>query len=234
MSTFGDANSACLIMVEFLQKYTQVLTQQIEAVQLQMEESAGSVMTAIQDLATSTEKKKQEADLVLEQTYLAPDAKTSALVDSIQKSTDDIFDQAFAEAALSEQKSDPVKDDSGLDMRRMGGLFSKHMESVSTLDDSVKHIVLNMVGAMSNSDIVKQRLDHLNVGMKAMHTGLANILVDLDSKLSPELIKDFRFRLLDYTYKTYTTEQEKNAFKEIFGASPSVMKAYAEDSRKVG
>lgn len=238
MPTWSDVNSASLLMVDFLQKYTLALAKQIDAVQQQMEGSASGVMLALQELSVSTEKKKQEAENALEQTYFAPDASTSAMVDTIQKSTDDIFEQAARELSGSTSAgATPVTEtsvDRGLDMRRMGGLFSKHMESVSTLDDSVKDIVMGMVGAMSNSDVVKQRLDHLAMAMKAMHVGLSNILVDLESRLTPELIADFKTRLLDYTYKTYTMEQEKDAFKAIFGASPAVMKAYAASGRKVG
>lgn len=229
MSTARDALSASLVMVDFLQKYTATLTKQIEAIQQQMDASVSGVMTAVQDLSMSTEAKKQEAERVLEQTYLAPDAGTAVMVDSIQKSTDDIFEQASKALAgdqPSQQLSPAATDDRGAEIRRMGGLFSKHMESISTLDDSVKDIVMGMVGSMSNNDVVKQRLDHINVTFRAMHVGIANILVDLDKRLSPAVIREFRENLLEYVYKSYTTEQERNAFKQVFGASPSVLRAY--------
>jgi len=236
MPTWSDLNEAGLLLVDFLQKFTLTLSRQIQAVQQEMEQSASGVMQSLQELSVSTEKKKEEAEMALEQAYFTPDANTSAMVENIQRSTDDIFEQAALEIELnssSQKTASTSTDDRGVDIRRMGGLFSKHMESVSTLDDSVREIVMGMVGAMSSSDVVKQRLDHLAMAMQAMHVGLSNILVDLDSRLTPELIADFRQRLLEYTYKTYTMEQEKNAFKEIFGASPSTLKAY-EASRKVG
>lgn len=237
MTTFMDANTASLLMVDFLQKYALAMTQQIEAVQKEMEESTCGVMMALQELSSSTENKKEEAEKVLEQTYFAPDTSTSAMVDSIQRSADDIFEQAASElanSAASVSQATTSTDDKGVDLRRVGGLFSKHMESMSTLDDSIKDIVMGMVGSMSNSDVVKQRLDHLIMSMRALHVGLSNILVDLDSRLNIATISDFKVKLLDYAYKTYTTEQEKDSFKEIFGAAPSVMKAYGETSRKAG
>lgn len=234
MSTHRDAMSASLIMVDFLQKYTEILSKQIEAVQLQMESSTSGVMVALQDLSASTEEKKLEAERVLEQTYLAPDAGTSAMVESIQKSTDDIFEQASRSVGheKSPQQFSPSVSDRGVDIRRMGGLFSKHMESVSMMDDSVKDIVLRMVGSMSNNDVVKQRLDHSVMVLRALHLGLSNILVDLETRLTPEFISEFRANLLDYSYKSFTTENERNTFKAIFGPPPSVIKAYSNAARK--
>jgi hypothetical protein len=229
VSTSRDTMSASLIVVGFLQKYTESLSKQIEAVQEQMDISVSGVMTALQDLSASTEDKKREAELVLEQTYLAPDANTSAMVDSIQKSADDIFEQA-TKSLSSPTSASPANIDGGADIRRMGGLFSKHMESMSTLDDSLKDIVLGMVGSMSNNDVVKQRLDHSMMSLRALHLGLANILVDLEGRLKVDVIRDFKENLLEYTYKSFTTEGERNAFKAIFGAPPSVQKAYSKTS----
>jgi hypothetical protein len=81
-------------MVGFLQKYTDVMTRQIQAIQTQVDESVIGVMQALQELSASTEKRKQEADSILEATYLAPDANTAHMVENIQKSTDDIFEDA--------------------------------------------------------------------------------------------------------------------------------------------
>lgn len=237
MSTSRDAMSASLLVVRFLEKYTEALSKQIEAVQQQMDTSVTSVMTALQDLSASTEDKKRQAELALEQTYLTPDASTSAMVDSIQQSADDIFEQAM-QSLSTPQTTQPAPvasaSDKGADIRRMGGLFSKHMESMSLLDDSVKEIVLSMVGAMSNNDVIKQRLDHSMMSFRALHLGLSNILVDLDARLNVESIREFKENLLNYTFKSFTTEAERNAFKSIFGAPPSVLKAYDQTTKKAG
>lgn len=237
MTTPRDAMSASLNVVSFLQKYTEVLSKQIEAVQLEMDVSVSSVMTALQDLSTSTEGKKREAEQVLEQTYFAPDANTTAMVDSIQQSADDIFEQAMQSLGASSPSqpashSSSSSADRGADIRRMGGLFSKHMESISTIDDSVKELVLGMVGSMSNNDVIKQRLDHSVMALRALHLGLANILVDLDERLKPGVIQEFKDNLLEYTFKSFTTEGERNAFKAIFGPPPSILKAYGTTTKK--
>lgn len=235
-------DSTGLMIVSFIQKFTMVLAKQIEAVQIEMDESATNVLNAIQDLAKSTESKKEQAEKALEAAYLSPDAGTQDLVSSIQKSTDDIFEQAAMEQAssgivgMAAESGGVAKNqvDTGVEIRRFGGLFSKHMESISTLDDSLQGVVMGMVGSMSNSDIVKQRLDHLITGMSAMHTGLSNILYDLNGTLNPALIADFKARMLEFTYSNFTMETEKAAFSELFGDPQGNGGLKALSNRKVG
>jgi hypothetical protein len=217
-------------MVSFLQKYTEVMNLQIQAIQEQVDESVGGVMKALQDLSTSTEARKKEADSILEATYLAPDANTAKMVDDIQKSTDDIFEQAQRAleqgSAAASPKAVAVTDTTS-DIRRMGGMFSKHMESISTMDDSMKDLVMTMVGSLSNTDVIKQRLDHIAEMLRAMNLGIGNVIVDLDNRLHSSVVENFKENLLDFSYKSYSIEEERDAFKAVFGAPPNILKAYS-------
>jgi hypothetical protein len=214
-------------MVSFLRNYTEAMTLQIDAIQSQVDSSVVNVMQSLQDLSASTETKKAEAEKALEATYLDPDAGTALMVESIQKSTDDIFEQAQRDELSDDVVvTSSAAADQADNVRRMGGLFSKHMESISTMDDSVRDLVLTMVGCLSNTDVVKQRLDHVAELMRAMNLGLGNVIVDLDARLNERAIGTFKDSLLDFTYKSYTIEEERAAFKQIFGAPPMVRKAY--------
>jgi len=214
-------------MVSFLRNYTEAMTLQIDAIQSQVDLSISNVMQSLQELSASTEQKKAEAEKALEATYLNPDAGTALMVESMQKSTDDIFEQA-QQAELSNEATVSVSasNDNSDDVRRMGGLFSKHMESMSTMDDSVRGLVLTMVGCLSNADVVKQRLDHIVELMRVMNLGLGNVMVDLDGRLNQNTIATFKDSLLDFAYKNYSIEEERTAFKRIFGAPPMVQRAY--------
>ena len=219
--------SAGFKMVNFLRSYTEAMTLQIDAIQVQIEDSVVSVMQSLQELSSSTEEKKAVAEKALEDTYLNPDIGTRLMVESIQKSTDDIFEQAKRSeisGGLSAANND--SQDITDNVRRMGGMFSKHMESMSTLDDSVRDLVFTMVGCLSNADVVRQRLDHVAELMRAMNLGLGDLIVDLDSRLDVRAIETFKDNLLDFSYKKYTVEEEKTAFKKIFGAPPMIRKAY--------
>ncbi len=214
-------------MVSFLRNYTEAMTLQIDAIQSQVDSSISNVMQSLQELSASTELKKAEAEKALEATYLNPDAGTALMVESMQKSTDEIFEQAQqAELSNDATVSFSASMDNSDDVRRMGGLFSKHMESMSTMDDSVRSLVLTMVGCLSNADVVKHRLDHIVELMRAMNLGLGNVIVDLDGRLNQTTIATFKDSLLDFAYKNYSIEEERTAFKRIFGAPPMVQRAY--------
>ena len=218
-----------LNMVSFLQKYTEALTLQIKAIQSEVENSVCNVMQGLQGLSLSTEQQKKEADRVLEATYLTPDKKTEMMVESIQKSTDDIFEQAQMTVTHSAVAGSPkafTVNDSASDVRRMGGMFSKHMESLSTMDDSMKDLVMTMVGSLSNADVIRQRLDHIAEMLHALDLGIGNVIVDLDSRLNLEVVANFKEKLLDFSYSIYSIEQERNLFKGIFGPPPRILRAY--------
>ncbi len=218
-----------LKMASFLQKYTEAMTLQIKAIQAEVDNSVGGVMQALQGLSLSTEQQKKEADRVLEATYLNPDAKTAMMVDNIQKSTDDIFEQAQMAVAQEASTGSPktvVVTDTTSDVRRMGGMFSKHMESLSTMDDSMKDLVMTMVGSLSNADVIRQRLDHIAEMLRAMDLGISNVIVDLDARLNLEVVESFKEKLLDFSYGIYSIEQERSLFKGVFGPPPSLVRAY--------
>jgi hypothetical protein len=218
-----------LKLVGFLQRYTEVMVLQLKAVQTDIDQSVGSVMQALQGLSSSTERRKQEADKVLETTYLNPDANTALMVENMQRSADEIFDLAQSAVAQGEPVDSPRSasmHDSSSDLRRMGGMFSKHMESLSTMDDSMKDLVMTMVGSLSNGDVIKQRLDHTVDMLRALNIGMGHVVSDLDTRMTRDVVARFREKLLDDAYGMYTVEQERDLFKRIFGPPPRLQRAY--------
>jgi hypothetical protein len=219
-------------MISFLQKYTEAMTLQINAIQAEVEGSVALIMKSLQDLSASTEQKKAEAEQVLDATYLAPTAQVKAMVESIQHSTDDIFDaaQKMMEAGNFDAGSAPemtVKV-SGDDMRRVGGMFSKHMESISTLDDSVQELLMAMMGNLSNSDVIQQRLEHIGQMLSLSTLGVGNIIADIPHRLTPEVVHTCKLDLLRTVYKCYTVEEERTAFKKVFGNSGEFIPAHVK------
>jgi hypothetical protein len=202
-------------IIVLLQQYCEVLARQTEASQKQMDSSTFEVMNAIYSLSQDSEKRKNEAEKLLEETYLAPTGNASELFSSVQSSTDDIFEQATLAITDTKQNLTQVEDKS-VDMRRLAGKFSKNMESLSTFDESIKSILLSMTGVLSNNDVISQKLEHIVMAIRAMHVGLANILVDIDDRLTEKTVKDFNELLLSYTYRTYTMESERDLYKTFF------------------
>jgi hypothetical protein len=217
--------------VGFLNGLSTSLKSQIEAIQLQLEDSSCKVFEALQTLSTSTEAKKKQAEASLDEAYFAPSSAQTAMIDSIQQSTDDIFEQA---SQLLQSSSTDFVDSSVVDsqngMRRLGGIFSKHMESLSTMDDSIKDLIMVMVGVTSSSDVVKQRFDHVAHTVGELNQVLSEVLSNLNLTLSPLEIQKYRERLLHSVYQGYTMETERNIFKEIFGATPSLINEFKRNS----
>ncbi len=217
-------------MISFLQKYTEAMTLQITAIQAELEGSVTLIMRSLQELSASTEQKKAEAELVLNATYLAPSDHVKAVVESIQHSTDDIFDAArkMVQSGKSDTVATPEQSIkvSGDDMRRVGGMFSKHMESISTLDDSVQDLLMSMMGNLSNSDVIQQRLDHIGQMLALSTLGVGNIIADIPQRLTSEVVHTCKQDLLNTAYKCYTVEEERTTFKKIFGADGQFVPAH--------
>ena len=178
-------------------------------------------MKEIDTISNATQRKKQEATAVITNTYLNPDEATKQVVANIQNSVDEVFNNAsagvtgapnarpMAVVATPQTHADAL--------RRHGGHFSKHMEALTTLDDEVKNMLMNMMGALSNDDVIGQRLEHIVQGVHALKAGLSYLLVDFSTRFNPGGVATFRNDLLDTTWKQYTMEEERDLFRKHFG-----------------
>jgi len=187
-----------------------------------MEETIDQVMSGISELSEELESKSQNAEKVLESTYLNPDQKTRDFVSSIQDSVDEVFQGAkdglrekFDQAGKEVEISSAVVDDR---LRRFGGRFSKYMEALSTMDQDIGQIIYKMISALSNDDVIRQRLEHLLLSVHGMQVGLSYVLTDFKTRFTMNEVSLLRKDLLAYTYQLYTSEQEKELFETIFRA----------------
>ena len=219
--------SAELRMVAFLQKYTDVMSLQIEAAQVQVDVSVEQVMRSIKELSISTGKQKSFAEHVIENAYLQPDPQTSSLLTTNQNSTDAIVEFARNSQSADSLSAHDYKSKEGEDeLRRMLGVFSKHMESMSTIDDDIRDILLTMVGCLSSADVMKQRLGHVTDILHAMTSHLSPVIENLDVQFDNQVVGSFKETLLDFVYRRYSVEEERADFKRVFGPPPKIIKAY--------
>ncbi|NRA45030.1 MAG: hypothetical protein HRU09_08760 [Oligoflexales bacterium] len=199
-------------IVNFLQKYTEVIELQLVGVRAMIEESVETVMSGINDLSKETAEKAQSATATLEKTYLEPDAKTKDLVSFIQDSVDGLINEA-------QQNKDPSQmETSVLDnqMRRFGGKFSKHMEALSSIDQEVSQILYKMVSSLSTDDVIRQKLEHICDSVHALQVSLSSVLVNFEESYKLKEVRKMKEDLLGYTFKLYTAEDEKVIFKQFF------------------
>ncbi len=219
MTASRETLNASMELVTFVTRYNQVLSKQLHAVQAMMAGTVETVMKSINDLSSATEVKKREAENALEQTYLSPDSDTVDLVKSIQNSVDDVFAAAAASISQGSAQQSQELEDHSVQLRRLGGQFSKHMESLSTLDDGVKAMLLSMMGALSADDVIRQRLEHIAMAISAMQVGLNYLLLDFDKRFNTSNVESFSKDLLDYTWRSYSMEEERDLFRRCY---PSV------------
>ncbi len=104
------------------------------------------------------------------------------------------------------------------ELLRTSGLYSKHLEAISTLDDEVKTILYQVIGVLSADDVMGQRLLHVIVSLNAMSVGIAEYMKAYNQHGSRDAFNTFRNRLLTRIYTTYTMIEEREIFHEVFGA----------------
>lgn len=207
--------------VLFINKFTEVIELQLAGVRSMIEQSVDHVMKGINDISTEIGERAQVADRALEQTYYDPDHKTQELVTSIQDSVDAVIENARAH--LHEDSVDELAPSSSLldnKLRRFGGQFSKYMEALSNIDKEAGMILYSMISALSNDDVIRQRLEHILMSVHGLQIGLSYVLIDFNSRFNLKEVDLLKKDLLAYTYKLYTSESEKEAFRDIFGSPP--------------
>ena len=199
-------------IVNFLQKYTEVIELQLVGVRAMIEESVETVMGGINDLSKETAEKAKSATSALESTYLDPDAKTKDLVSFIQKSVDGLIDEAQQNKEASQVESSVLDNQ----LRRFGGKFSKHMEALSSIDQEVSAVLYKMVSSLSNDDVIRQKLEHVCDSVHALQVSLSSVLVNFEDSYKLKEVKRMKEDLLGYTFKLYTAEDEKAIFTQFF------------------
>lgn len=217
MSTV-DKQQASRALIAFVRNFTDVLEKQLDEVRNTMREAVDGVMQGIMEISDKTAKKKAEANEVLVTTYINPDAEAMHTMNSVQDEVERVLEaaqrgEAVTPAAQPSGESDELRNK----LRRSAGLFSKHMEALETLDGELSGLLMRMMGLMSRDDVIAQRIEHVQQALQALQTSLSYILVDFDNRCKMADIERFTGELKSYVMKTYTMEEEKQIFREVFG-----------------
>ena len=101
---------------------------------------------------------------------------------------------------------------------RASGLFSKHMEAIATLDGEVRHVLFQVIGALSADDVMGQRLIHVISGLGIISRGTSEFMKGFPTLATRAGVGSFRDRILTEVYRGYTMEAEREIFHEVFGA----------------
>jgi len=206
-------------LVTFMRAYTDLLEKSLVNIQGSMRDTVEGVMKGINDISNKTAAKKREANEVLVTTYTNPDADAVKAMDSAQDEVNQIMNMAAAGAPAvpPAPQFTAVDGNAGGDtLRRSSGLFSKHMEAMETLDGDLQGMLMTMMGALSQDDVISQKIEHVTAALNALQTSLTYLLTDFSGRCNEEGVERFAKDLKAVVFRSYTMEDEKKIFYSVF------------------
>lgn len=234
MMTKDDRYSAGQILINFIHNYCQVLEAQLSAVSLQINETVLKLIDDVKEISANTAKEKEFAEGILEETYLNPADDIKSIVQSAQGEIDDLLEelqsshsgqepQAQSNNQIMQPTDKIVKNNGPQAAPRLMGQFSKHMEVLSSMDASMQNILFDIVGVLSQDDVLRQRLLHVTDVTRAISVALAYLLSDVSGRLDLHNVLKLQDDMLKFAWNRYTMESEKELFLKFF-AAPNLRK----------
>lgn len=200
-----DAFLSAKIMVDFVRDFIYLAEQQLLSIRKMMESIVGEIMTSVHAISSKADDKIGTASHVL-----------------VKDPGTDRFKNASADEAdehVTANESSESKGRASLEAKlmRSGGIFSKHMEVLGTMETEVQEVLIKVVGSVSMDDVMAQRLSHVTQSIKILRRGLSKVMKDNQNFRTQENVKRFRNEILTEVYLSYTAEEEKKIFHKIFG-----------------
>lgn len=209
-------------LVTFLSKFTLLIERELLAIRQNVVSTVEAVMDGIEEISSTVGKNKQDAEEILEFTYLNPDPETEILIEDVQKLADELIEGVYREVGtppgfpetVTTSKSEVVVQNR---LNRFNVKLEESLGRLKGLDSRVSSSVMGIVGALSSEDLIAQRLEHTILSLKSLQTGLSFLLIDYDQNCNSAEVERVTKSILTYTYRQYTTEEEKDCFVQIFG-----------------
>lgn len=213
MSKAIDKN-ASRALISFVRSFTDLQEKHLKGIHQTMRDTVDGVMQGIQQISDHTSQNKKKANEVLVSTYTNPDEDAKRAMDDVQDEVERVM--AEAKAGTASGPAPVESDELSLKVRRSAGFFSKHMEALETLDGSLQEMLLSMMGQLSRDDIISQRIEHVLMSLQGLQTSLTYILTDYENRCRDGEVQKFIDDLKAYTLRSYTMEEEKKAFYDVF------------------
>ncbi len=201
-----EAFLAAKVLVDFIRDLTSLAEQQLLAIRRLMEVTVQDVMSSVSNISSTADAKKNQASEVLVRDDHNNDFKKT--------STQDLDREGEVASAESLEKRRAFLESK---LRRAGGVFSKHMEALSTTDTEVQNLLIRVVGSVSMDDVMAQRLSHVIQAIYQLRSGLAKVVSHHRDYQTQKNVKQLRNEILTEVYCSYTAEEEKEIFHKIFG-----------------
>lgn len=180
------------ILIRFVTRFSGLLEKHLVSVRELMASTVQTVMEQaikMEQTSASTRKTAEER-FAASGGQVNEDATT--LVQGMQKVVTGLFEDA-REAA---QQNSPT--------------------ALKALDDKLSELAVNAMGALSSEDVMVQRIEHIILAARGLETTLSYLLIDFNKRNTPDRVSGFAEDLLDFTYRQYTSEDEKKEFLQVF------------------
>lgn len=223
----AEERDASEFLVGFLSNFTLLIERELLAIRQSVVSTVEAVMDGIEVISQTVEKNRRDADEILEFTYLYPDPETEVLLEDVQKLADELIDGVYREVEGAESDQPRLNPESVTSskpeiliqnrLNRFNVRLDDSKERLNLLDTQLNASVMRIVGALSAEDLIAQRLEHTILSLKSLQTGLSFLLIDYEERCRADEIEKVTASILTYTYRQYTTEEEKTRFNAIFG-----------------
>ncbi|RYZ92877.1 MAG: hypothetical protein EOP06_02875 [Proteobacteria bacterium] len=205
-------------IAEFLDRYVQLIEGELLDVRKNMIATIEEIMQSVLASSQVTERKRKDAAEIMEKIYLTPSESEMARSDIVQ----DLV------SAIIEQHDKGIPEEVVLDFplkEHEFGLTAKSLfDALESIDHHFKEATsfvtarsMEAMGALSREDLITQKLQHIRLSLSALETGLRYLLIDHERKLPRDEIERVIKEITHYTYRQYTSEDEKVRFARLFG-----------------
>lgn len=201
--------------INTLKNHMLLTIHQIDMIKVEFVKTEETVMENVLSIDQLTNKEKSNAEQLMIDTHLNPDQESEKHMLNAQASADEIF-----ESALNTEDSDPnstIEDcHNKAKNRRDAGKFSKNAEAISMLSEKLQHTLTNLVGALSEDDLIFQRLENVKDATNYMVMYLSNLDEKFESKFNDSQIKSAQFEILDTVNKRLVSTDETKLFEKFY------------------
>ncbi len=207
-------------LVQFIRCFTGLLERQLEVIQGMMQQATENVMKGamnIHSLATTT---KENAESLMLKTFIEPDASTSTMINDLQSAVTDVFEaatQKLSEGRNINELETPLAEKLAKQLTNVDTSLLPQ-EKMNEISQNVQNMIVEIMATLSAEDVMVQRIDHVVQALKGLETTLNYILLDYRLRGSQEHLSLLTQDLKAFTFRQYTSEEEKVEFLEFFPA----------------
>ncbi len=203
-------------IVEFYRDFVRLIEMQLIAVRSQVDDTVQTLMKSIDKVNKETTKVSNQAEKSLTDKFTNPDPEDATIIQRIQKEVSRVFDEATGQT--SEGATDKESGEYLRLLKMVDRNFSGDMKNLNHVDGVLQNALMTMMGTLSMEDVIAQRVDHVENSINVVHGQLKEMVKELGMNKSKRLDVDaYSKSALRRTFEVYTTEDEKEIFRAVFG-----------------